>query len=75
MRLRVLERYYDQTAAFMEYVSADPKLAKVVEDCIDALCLAVTGKLGLKHGFKSIPETPMPDRHGMAMQMVYADTG
>jgi predicted RNase H-like nuclease len=70
----VLEQYYDQTAEFMEYVMDDPKLGKITEDCIDALCLAVTGMLGLKKGFKSIPATPMTDRRGILMQMVYAET-
>lgn len=57
----------------MDYISEHPKLGKIKEDCIDALCLAVTGMLGLKNGFRSIPEKPALDSRGLAMQMVYAE--
>lgn len=73
IRMRVLEQYYDQTPEFIDYISEHPKLGKIVEDCIDALCLAVTGMLGLKRGFRSIPERPALDRRGLLMQMVYAE--
>ena len=72
IRIRVLEQYYDQTSEFIEYISEHPKLGKIMEDCIDALCLAVTGMLGIKNGFRSIPEGPALDSRGLAMQMVYA---
>lgn len=39
-----------------------------------ALCLAVTGMLGLEKGFKTIPENPMLDKQGKFMQMVYVET-
>lgn len=72
IRIRVLEQYYDKTAEFVVYISEHPKLGKIMDDCIDALCLAVTGMMGLKNGFKTIPDNPALDRHGLAMQMVYA---
>ena len=74
IRLGVLEEYYDKTLEFMKYVLENPRLSGIAEDCIDALCLAVTGMLGLKNGVRSIPENPMQDSWGITMQMVYADT-
>jgi len=73
IRVRVLEQYYNQTSEFMDYISEHPKLGKITADCIDALCLAVTGMLGLKNGFRSIPEKPALDNRGLAMQMIYAE--
>lgn len=73
IRLKVLEQHYDQTGEFMQYVIEHPILSKIIEDCIDAMCLAVTGMLGLKNSFRSIPEKPMRDSRGILMQMVYAD--
>jgi len=73
IRVRLLEQYYDYTSEFIDYISEHPKLGKIKEDCIDALCLAVTGMLGLKNGFRSIPEKPALDSRGLAMQMVYAE--
>lgn len=73
IRMRVLEQYYDQTPEFIDYISGHTQLGKIMEDCIDALCLAVTGMLGLKNGFRSIPEKPAVDCRGLVMQMVYAN--
>ena len=70
IRVSLLKQYYDRTAEFMEYVADHPKLGKIIEDCIDALCLAVTGIIGLKNCFKSIPETPMRDSRGNPKSLI-----
>ncbi|WP_419762031.1 hypothetical protein [Clostridium beijerinckii] len=42
-----------------------------IDDVIDALCLAITGVIGLENGFETILEVPMDDKRGIKMQMVY----
>jgi len=71
-RIKIMQQHYDQTTDFIEYVRNNPKLRKLEVDCIDALCLAVTGMLGLENGFNTMPENPRCDRRGLLMQMVYA---
>jgi predicted RNase H-like nuclease len=73
IRINILRQHYDKTTDFIEYVRNNPKLCKLEVDCIDALCLAVTGMLGLENGFNTIPENPRCDRRGLLMQMVYAN--
>ena len=41
------------------------------EDVLDAVCLALTAKLGCENGFQTIPDTPACDRRGLKMQMVF----
>jgi len=72
-RIKALKQYYDKTSEFVDYISDHPKFSKIMVDCIDALCLAVTGMLGLENGFRCVPEKPAIDSHGLAMQMVYAE--
>lgn len=45
--------------------------AKQYEDILDAVCLAVTAKLGCEKGFQTIPENPVCDSRGLKMQMVF----
>lgn len=73
IRISILQQHYDQTTDFIEHVRNNPKLRKIEVDCIDALCLAVTGMLGMESGFKYLPEKPSNDRRGLRMQMVYAN--
>ena len=49
--------------------------AKQYEDVLDAVCLALTAKLGCKNGFQTIPETPVCDSRGLKMQMVFGKDG
>nr|WP_242865979.1 DUF429 domain-containing protein [Desnuesiella massiliensis] len=72
-RLEVLSRYYEKTYEIREVLYSDEKLKGIKDDIIDALCLAITGMLGYKNGFKTIPQNPMKDSRGLFMQMVYAD--
>ena len=44
----------------------------IIVDVIDALCLAVIGRIGVKEGFKTIPVSPEKDSRGINMEMVYA---
>lgn len=73
IRISILQRHYDKTTDFIVHVRNNPKLRKIEVDCIDALCLAITGMLGMESGFKYIPEKPSNDRRGLRMQMVYAN--
>ena len=41
------------------------------EDVLDAVCLAVSAKLGCENGFLTIPGKPACDSHGLKMQMVF----
>ena len=44
---------------------------KQYADILDALCLAVSAKLGCENGFQTIPDSPSLDTHGLKMQMVF----
>jgi predicted RNase H-like nuclease len=67
----VLEEFYEKTRDFVSYVSTHPVLRNHQVDCMDALCLAVSGLLGLKNGFSSIPEVPEKDAKVLNMEIVY----
>lgn len=71
-RIELLSRYYEKTGKIKELLYLDDKFKYIKDDIIDALCLAITGMLGYKNGFKTIPEDPMKDSRGMLMQMIYA---
>jgi predicted RNase H-like nuclease len=70
-RIELLSRYYDKTEGVIAHASSNQKLRNLMDDVVDALCLAVTGMIGLENGLKSIPEEPMMDAKGLLMQMVY----
>lgn len=63
---------YEKTEEIKELVYSDVKLKGIKDDVIDATCLAVTGMIRYKKGFKTIPENPMKDSKGILMQMAYA---
>lgn len=44
---------------------------KQYEDVLDALCLALSAKLGWENGFCTIPENPACDSRGRKMQMIF----
>lgn len=69
-----MERYYPSAREVVEKFLADVPFRKKIDDVIDALCLAVTGMLGLENGLKTIPENPRIDEQGILMQIVYAET-
>lgn len=70
-RVEVLEEFYEKTRDFVKYISEHSVLRKHRTDCMDALCLAVSGLLGIKNGFVSIPEVPAKDAKGLRMEIVY----
>ena len=72
-RLEVLRRYYPDANQVIGKFLADVPYRKKIDDVIDALCLAVMGKLIIERGVKTIPEYPMTDNTGILMQMVYAE--
>ena len=55
----------DPTPLFAEFAP------KQYEDVLDALCLAMSAKLGCENGFRTIPATPTCDSRGLKMQMVF----
>lgn len=72
-RLEILTRYYPEANKVVDKFLTDVPYRKKIDDVVDALCLAVTGKLILEKGLKTIPENPMMDSMRLLMQMVYAD--
>ncbi|MDA8441874.1 MAG: DUF429 domain-containing protein [Peptococcaceae bacterium] len=73
-RVHVLGHYYEQAQDVIKHAQNNEELKNCLDDVVDALCLAIIGMLGLKNGFKTIPENPKMDRQGILMQMVYAET-
>lgn len=71
-RLEILQKYYPAAQEVINKFLADVPYRKKIDDAVDALCLAVIGKLILEKGLKTIPEKPMMDNRGILMQMVYA---
>jgi predicted RNase H-like nuclease len=72
-RLEILRKYYSKSDQVVEKFLADVPFRKKTDDAIDALCLAVMGKIILEKELKTIPENPMMDDKGILMQMVYAE--
>lgn len=72
-RLRILRKHHPEADQVVENFLADVPFRKKTDDVIDALCLAVIGKIILEKGLKTIPEKPMMDDKEILMQMVYAE--
>ena len=65
-RIAILRQYgIDPISLFAEFTP------KQYEDVLDALCLAVSAKLGCENGFQTFPENPTCDSRGLKMQMVF----
>ena len=65
-RIDILQRHnIDPTPLLSEFG------LKQREDVLDALCLAVSAKLGCENAFRVIPEKPICDSCGIKMQMVF----
>ena len=65
-RIAILQHHgVDTTPLFAEFTP------KQYEDVLDALCLAVSAKLGCENGFCTIPDSPAEDSQGLKMQMVF----
>lgn len=72
-RIEILKRYYPQTQSVIDSFLNQNKYRKKIDDIIDAFCLALVGKLGLSHGFRTVPGMPRHDATGLKMQIVMAD--
>lgn len=72
-RIEILREYYSKTDQVIEKFLTDVPYRKKIDDVVDALCLAVMGKMILEKGVKTIPENPMVDSKGIIMKMVYAE--
>lgn len=70
-RVAILQDYYNRTYEIIDHIMKDITLFKLMEDCIDALCLAVTAWMGSKNGYNTIPANPQKDKRGLPMRMIY----
>lgn len=73
MRLKVLRRYYPVVDKVIEKFLSDGPNRKKTDDVVDALCLAVMGRLIVENGCRRFPEKPMMDSTGLMMQIVYGE--
>ncbi|MGH4117428.1 DUF429 domain-containing protein [Clostridium sp.] len=72
-RLEIIRRYYPDANQVVDKFLYDVSSRKKIDDVIDAMCLAVIGKMIIENGLKTIPENPMMDSKDIMMQMVYAE--
>jgi predicted RNase H-like nuclease len=71
-RIALLSKYYIHTEEVSREIYSNKKFKTIRDDIIDALCLAVTGKVSNESNLKKIPDNPSMDIKGLYMQMVYA---
>lgn len=71
-RIELLSRFYPEALEVLHYASEHSKYKSILDDIIDALCLAVMGRISLQKELTSLPENPMMDKEGILMQLVYA---
>ena len=63
-RSRILKYHgIDIISIFKEF----PALDKI--DVLDATCLAITARNGLKYGFETLPSSPLKDSRGIPMRI------
>ena len=68
-RIAILQKWgIDTTTLLAGY---EPKQR---EDVLDAICLALSAKVGCENGFCTIPKAPVCDSRGLKMQMVFGKT-
>jgi len=72
-RMEVLRRHYPAGDKVIEKFLADGPNRKKTDDVVDALCLAVMGRLIVENGCRRFPEKPMMDSKGLLMQIVYGE--
>ncbi len=72
-RIQILQSaLYSTNSIVKQALSNYPRNKVTKDDILDALSLAVTAKLGIQHGFISIPEISEYDSHGLPMNIVYS---
>ncbi len=69
-RIDILKIYYPDTQTVIDVFLKQNKFRKKIDDVLDALCLAVVGKLGCENGFETIPNIPFQDGTGLKMQII-----
>lgn len=69
-RIALLEEYYPDTRIVVRKYRALGYSSRNLNDLLDALCLAIVGKLGMDNDLSSIPKHPVVDQKGLIMQVV-----
>lgn len=69
-RIAILRSYIPDLEPDFLFIPFKPK---EYADVLDALCLALSAKLGYEYGFRTIPRDPICDSHGLKMQMVFGN--
>lgn len=73
-RLSLLQQHYPNSCELLNrFKMRYPTLASKNDDLLDALVLAVVGKIGLKKGFYTIPDIPLTDEKAIKMQIIGAN--
>ena len=73
-RLSLLQQHYPNSCELLNrFKMRYPTLASKNDDLLDALVLAVVGKIGLKNGFYTIPDIPLTDEKAIKMQIIGAN--
>ncbi|OQB12459.1 MAG: hypothetical protein BWY15_02184 [Firmicutes bacterium ADurb.Bin193] len=73
IRINLLRRYIHNLDAFLGGITSKAGMKRRLDDIVDAICLAVIGRLGMCNGFRSIPDAPEVDNKGLKMQIVYTE--
>lgn len=69
-RMEILNKFFANGQKVIDTYLGQYEFRKKTDDVIDALCLAVAGRMGLENGFETIPDTPYRDSTGLNMQIV-----
>jgi len=72
-RISILKRYVCNLDQFLDQISQVSGMRGRFDDVLDALCLSVIGNLGMKNGFKTVPDLPAVDSKGLKMQIVFPE--
>ncbi len=72
-RLDILTKYDARSRQVVQAFLDEVPYRKKIDDVVDALSLAVMGKMILDNGLKTIPENPMEDNLGIRMQICYGE--
>lgn len=69
-RRRILENVYPHVGVIIDHSLENYRKKDVrIHHVLDATCLAISGHLGLKNGFFSIPQTKQEDINGIRMEI------
>nr|WP_282432339.1 MULTISPECIES: DUF429 domain-containing protein [unclassified Dehalobacter] len=68
-RIDILKDCFSESQAVIETYKKQNKLRKKIDDVLDALCLAIVGRLGCNDGYRTIPDLPYQDCTGLNMQI------